>query len=85
MKFIPNNRINIINKVVNKNIRPLKIIRSHKIISNSKSLKEGAIKVFGENFIINTSYGQNLINNRAECCRWLLNAFNWIWEKKRRI
>ena len=38
--FIPNNLINIINKVTSKDIQKLNIIRSHKIISNSKKLKE---------------------------------------------
>jgi len=45
-EFIPNNLINIIYKVLNKNIKKLNIIRSHKIISNSKKLKENKDEIF---------------------------------------
>jgi hypothetical protein len=39
LDFIPNNMINIILKILLKDVKKLNIIRSHKIISNNKSLK----------------------------------------------
>jgi hypothetical protein len=45
-QFIPNNLINIIYKVSTKNIKKLNIIRSHKIISNNKKLKDKKTKSF---------------------------------------
>jgi len=44
--FIPNNLINIINKVSNIDKPKLNIIRNHKIISNSKKLKEKKTETF---------------------------------------
>ena len=38
MDFIPNNIIHIIHKVLSKNVTKMEIVRSHKIVSNSKSL-----------------------------------------------
>lgn len=38
MNFIPNNIIHIIHKVLSKNVSKMEVIRSHKIVSNSKSL-----------------------------------------------
>lgn len=51
--FIPNNMINIINKVLCKNINKLNIIRSHKIISNSRNLKEKKDETFKYPVLVN--------------------------------
>jgi hypothetical protein len=40
LEFIPNNIINIVNKITSKSVVKLNIIRSHKIISNNTNLKD---------------------------------------------
>lgn len=56
MEFIPNNLINIINKIISKtDIEKLNIIRNHKIVSNNKNLKINKTDVYKYGVLTNLS------------------------------
>ena len=55
------------------------------IIKDSKDAKLGASKIFGNEIVEKTKFGQNLFDSKASCCKWLTNAWNWIWENKDEI
>lgn len=54
-------------------------------LKDSKDAKEGAIKVFGNEIIEKTKFGQNMLDSRVACCKWLSNAWNWVWGHKDEI
>ncbi len=49
------------------------------IVSNSKTLTEAATKIFGNDIISKTTFGQNIVSNRFACCKWLSDLWNWVW------
>lgn len=55
------------------------------ILKESKNSKIGAIKIFGNDVVERTEFGQNMTDSEGSCCRWLVNTWNWIWSNKKEI
>jgi len=72
--FIPNNLINIINKVSNIDKPKLNIIRNHKIISNSKKLKEKKTETFKYSVLTN-------LNSKGKKIKYTDNPIKNIYDK----
>ena len=72
--FIPNNMINIINKVLSKGIHKLNIIRSHKIISNSSKLKEKRSETFEYPVLTN-------LNSKGKKIKYTDNPIKNVYNK----
>lgn len=53
-----------------------------KLIKDTKSTNEAAVKIFGATIVNKTSFGQQVISGKA--C-WICGAFSWIWEHRDEI
>lgn len=55
------------------------------LLKDSKDSKEGATKIFGTTIVEKTTFGQNMTDNRSSCCKWLSDAWGWVWGNRDEI
>lgn len=55
------------------------------ILKDNKDVKSAVAKIFGNEVLEKTKFGQNLLDNKLSCCKWLLNAWNWLWDNHEEI
>jgi hypothetical protein len=53
-----------------------------KLIKDTKSTNEAAVKIFGTTIINKTTFGQHIV---SEAACWICGVFSWIWENRDEI
>jgi hypothetical protein len=94
---IPKTGDNLLRKahsLLEKNTSEIDIIKSYNgqemadvyyFLKDNRDKKEAAIKVFGNDIIEKTKFGQNMFDSKVSCCKWLTDAWNWIWDNHTEI